>query len=66
MVDTESLFAGMQVAIIKENVTVVVPGTITYISNANVDLVEADTVTISQADGNEDASDLVYVIYTLE
>ena len=66
MVDTDSLFAGMQVAIIKENVTVVVPGTITYISNANVDLVEADTVTISQADGNEDASDLVYVIYTLE
>ncbi len=66
VVDTDSLFAGMQVAIIKENVTVVVPGTITYISNANVDLVEADTVTISQADGNEDASDLVYVIYTLE
>ena len=66
VVDTDSLFAGMQVAIVNENVTVVVPGTITYISNANVQLVDSDTVTISQADGNEDASDLVYVLYTME
>lgn len=64
VVDTDSLFAGMQVAIVKENVTVVVPGTITYISKSNAEVTGTNTVTISQSDGNSDATDLVYIIYS--
>ncbi len=63
VVDADTLFTGSNVAIVSQNVTVVVPDTITYISNANVEITDSNTVTISQADGNADATDLVYIIY---
>ena len=62
-VDADSVFAGSQVVVVNENVTVNVPGTITYVSTANVELIDSDTLAISQADGNEDASDMVFIIY---
>ena len=63
VVDSATLFAGSQVVVVDENVTVVVPGTITYVSNANIEVKDTDSVSITQADGNEDATDLVYIIY---
>ncbi len=63
IVDADSLFAGQQVAIIKENVTVVVPGDIIYVSEPSTEIIDSSTVSISQADGNDDATDLVYIIY---
>ncbi len=63
VVDAASLFAGVHVAIIKKNVTVNVPDTIKYVSNANIEIIDVDTVSISQKDGNSDATDLVYIIY---
>ncbi len=63
-VDDETLFADMQVAIVDENVTVVVPGEITYVSEPSTEIVDDDTVSIKQADGNDDSSDLVYIIYS--
>ena len=63
-VDAATLFAGSQVVVVDENVTVNVPGEITYVSNANIELVDSDTITITQADGNNDATDLVYIIYS--
>jgi len=64
LVDAETEFAGMQVAVVHENVTVVVPGQIKYVSSCNAELVDESTVTITQKDGNEDATDLVIIIYT--
>ena len=64
VVNADTAFAGSQVLVVNENITVVVPGTITYVSNADVSLDASNTVTISQADGNEDATDLVYIIYS--
>ena len=64
VVDADSVFADLSVAVVNENVTVTVPGTITYVSNANIELVDSDTITISQADGNADATDMVYIIYS--
>lgn len=66
LVNADTTFAGANVAIVNENVTVKVPGTITYVSNASTELSGEDTVTISQADDNEDATDLVFIIYTLQ
>jgi hypothetical protein len=62
--DAASTFAGYNVAIVRENVTVVVPGEISYISDASTEIVDEHTANISQADGNNDATDLVYVIYS--
>ena len=62
-VEAEDDFADYRVAIVKENVDVVVPGTIYYISNNSTDVIGTNTVTIAQADGNEDATDLVYIIF---
>ncbi len=59
-------FAGFQVAIVSENVTVKVPGQIYYISELSTELLDGSTVSIKQADGNDDATDLVYIIYTAE
>ncbi len=64
VVNADSVFTDSNVAVVNENVTVTVPGTITYVSNANVELVDSDTITISQADGNADATDMVYIIYS--
>ncbi len=63
-VDAASTFAGQQVAIIKENVTVNVPGTITYVSETSTEIIDDNTVSIKQADGNNDATDLVYIVYS--
>lgn len=63
-VDAASTFARAKVAIVKENVNVVVPGKITYVSDNSTEVIDEHTVGISQADGNEDATDLVYIIYT--
>lgn len=58
-------FSDYKVAIIKENIKVTVPGTIKYISNHSTNLVEGEdnAVVISQADGNNDATEYVYIIY---
>ncbi len=63
-IDTESTFADSNIAIVKENCTVVVPGEITYVSEPSTEIIDASTVNIKQADGNDDATDLVYIIYT--
>ena len=65
-IDTDTTFAGKKVIIVDENVTVVVPGTIEYVSDANVEAISENTIKISSADGNEDATSLVYIIYTAE
>lgn len=56
-------FEGFQVAVVNENVTVNVPGQIYYISETSTELVDANTVRISQTDGNNDATDTVYIVY---
>ena len=53
----------LKVLVIKENVTVQVDGTICYVSDADTEMVDESTVTISQPDGNEDATQLTYIIY---
>ena len=53
----------LKVLVIKENVTVHVDGTILYVSDAATNMVDAGTVSISQPDGNEDATQLTYIIY---
>lgn len=63
-VDADAVFTGSNVAIVDENVTVNVPGDITYVSSSNVTLIDNNTVNISQADENEDATDMVFIIYT--
>lgn len=64
VINADEIFADSYVAVVNENVTVTVPGDITYVSNADITLVDSDTITISQADGNADATDLVYIIYS--
>ena len=64
VINADEIFADSYVAVVNENVTVTVPGDITYVSNADITLVDTDTITISQADGNADATDLVYIIYS--
>ena len=65
-VDAASSFAGDAVAIVKENCNVVVPGQILYVSTASTEIVDEHTVSIKQADGNDDATDLVYIIYSAD
>lgn len=50
-------------AIIKENINVTVDGTILYVSDACTTMVDKSTVSIEQPDGNEDATQLTYIIY---
>ena len=64
VINADEAFADSSVAVVNENITVTVPGDITYVSNADITVVDSDTVTISQADGNADATDLVYIIYS--
>lgn len=49
--------------IIRENIQVTVPGTILYVSDLSTQVIASDTVLITQRDGNQDATDLVYIIY---
>jgi hypothetical protein len=53
----------LKVVILKENIGVTVDGTILYVSDSNTTLVDESTVSIAQADGNEDATQLTYIIY---
>ncbi len=64
VINADTEFADYNVAIVNENITVTVPGAIAYVSNADVELIDSDTITISQADGNSDATDMVYIIYS--
>lgn len=64
--DPVATFAGYQVAIVKENVDVIVPGNIIYVSQASTEVVNYHEISISQADGNDDATDLVYIIYSVD
>ncbi len=52
-----------KVIAIKQNVTVTVDGTICYVSDACTRVNDKNSVTISQPDGNEDATQLTYIIY---
>ena len=63
VVDAATTFADSHVVIVSENINVVVPGTVSYVSNADVEITDVGTVSISQKDGNNDATDLVYIIY---
>ena len=67
-VDTDLLtdFAGCYVAVVGENVEVEVPGTVVLVSDTSTEVLDFDEVGIAQADGNEDATDLVYIIFSLE
>ena len=65
-INADSTFGDYQVAVVNENVNVVVPGQIDYVSESSTEIVNDHTVSISQADGNNDATDLVYIIYSAE
>ena len=54
---------GQKVLILRENITVKLDGDIRYLSDESTTLEGADTVSITQVDGNEDATSLTYVIY---
>lgn len=58
-------FTDYQIAVVNENVTVEIPGQINYISDTSTELVDDHTVSIKQVDGNDDATDTVYIIYTI-
>ena len=62
--DGADTFSGYSVVIVRENVTVKVPGTIAYVSNANTELTDASTVIISDGRDNNDDVNQVYIIYT--
>lgn len=53
----------LKVVIIKENISVTVDGKILYVSDSNTTMVSEDTVSISQVDGNQDATQLTYIFY---
>lgn len=53
----------LKVLVVRENITVVVPGDILYISDGATTMVDKNTVTIAQPDGNEDATQLTYILY---
>mgnify|MGYP003243849206 CR=1 FL=1 len=53
----------LKVAVIKENIRVAVDGEILYVSDACTTMVDKNTVAIAQPDGNEDATQLTYIIY---
>ena len=63
-VNADDTFGDYNVAIVDENVNVVIPGQIAYVSDTSTEIVDDHTVSISQADGNNDATDLVYIIYS--
>lgn len=53
----------LKVLVVKENITVVVPGEVIYVSDGATTMVDKNTVSISQPDGNEDATQLTYILY---
>ncbi len=59
-------YAGCYVVIVNENVNVKVPGDILYITDANTDVVDTDEVSISPPNGNADATNTVYIIFSMK
>ena len=59
-------YAGCYVAIVNENVNVKVPGDILYITDANTDVIATDEVSISPPNGNSDATNTVYIIFSMK
>lgn len=53
----------LKALVIKENITVVTESDVVYVSDAATEMVDAKTVRITQPDGNEDATQLTYIIY---
>ncbi len=53
----------LKVLVVKENLTVTVPGKICYVSDGATSVIDDHTVAIAQPDGNEDATQLTYIIY---
>lgn len=53
----------LKIAVVKENINVTVDGKILYVSDSCTTMVDEDTVAISQPDGNQDATQLTYIIY---
>lgn len=49
--------------VIRENITVVMDKKVVYVSDSATEMVDAKTVKIAQPDGNEDATQLTYIIY---
>ncbi|MBE5916260.1 MAG: hypothetical protein E7273_05390 [Pseudobutyrivibrio ruminis] len=62
-VDADTVFADLKVAVVSENISVIVPGDVKYISNAYTDISDTGVITITQPDENEDATELVFIIY---
>lgn len=62
--DSPSFFSGYNVAVVKENTRVSIPGTINYISKYSTQVIDDHTVSIMPDDGNVDATDYVYIIFT--
>ena len=53
----------LKIAVVKENINVTVDGKILYVSDSCTTMVDEDPVAISQPDGNQDATQLTYIIY---
>ena len=53
----------LKLLMVKENITVKVPGTIRYVSSENTTVTGTDTVVIAPADGNTDVAAATYIIY---
>ncbi len=49
--------------LIKENVIVKLPGTVLFVTDDSTEMIDDTTVSISQTDGNSDASNITYIIY---
>lgn len=64
--DIATEYKDCYVAIVEENVDVIVPGDIVLVSNASTDVVSSNEVVISQSDGNNDARDCIYIIFSMK
>ncbi len=53
----------LKVLVVKENINVSVDGEILYVSDSSTSMIDNHTVAIAQPDGNEDATQLTYIIY---
>lgn len=53
----------LKVIVIRENIEVQVDGKILYVSDSNTTMVDESTVAIAQIDGNNDATQLTYIVY---
>lgn len=53
----------LNVVAVRENIEVTVDGEILYVSDSNTTMVDASTVSIEQLDGNNDATQLTYIVY---